>query len=183
MNHRHLLKGIGLKSAWAFEIARGMAFLHAQNPPILHRDLKCANILLSGDLNAKITDFGESRTLSGVDENSMTTVGTPYFMAPEVFSSEDVDRTYSTKVDIYSFGVMLFEIYNNCELKKAFQNKGGMIIMNRVSKGWRPNLKAVKEEDKELADVIERCWSQDFSKRPTFEELIAIFQAQGGQDD
>ena len=176
----HLInQGIGLKTNWALGVAKGCAFLHGKNPPIVHRDLKCANVLISNDLTAKITDFGESRHLGSEEEEekTMTTVGTPYFMAPEVFSSDDVDRMYSKEVDVYSFGMLLLEIFYNGDIKKAFRKGWGpMVVMSRVGSGWRPDLKLVKEEDEGLANIMTRCWDADPKKRPASKELIKFFQ-------
>jgi serine/threonine protein kinase len=166
-------QGIGLKTKWALGVAKGCAFLHGKKPPIVHRDLKCANVLISDDLTAKITDFGESRHLGseGDDEKTMTTVGTPYFMAPEVFSSDDVDRMYSKEVDIYSYGMLLLEIFYDGEIKKAFRKGWGpMVVMNRVGNGWRPDLKLVEAEDKDLADIMRKCWVREPEERPSFKE-------------
>ena len=172
-----LAKGIGLKMVWALEIVKGCAFLHGKNPPIVHRDLKSANVLVSDDLKAKITDFGESRHLDGKDERAMTTVGTPFFMAPEVFSSEGKDRVYSNAVDIYSFGVLLLEIFYDGEVKKGFKKGWGpVLVMKKVGEGWRPDLKLVEKEDKELADIIRRCWQEDPELRPPFKELVKFFE-------
>jgi WNK lysine deficient protein kinase len=175
-NQSTILKGLGLKDSWALGICQGGTFLHGQSPPIIHRDLKCANVLVADGLSAKITDFGESRS-SGRDDGTMTTVGTPYFMAPEVFSMEDADNTYSCAVDVYSYGMLLLEIFYDGDIKRAFRKGWGpMVVMNRVSKGWRPDLTKVKEKDKELADIIEQCWKQDPKERITFEDMADIFQ-------
>ena len=172
-----VVKGVGIKTMWALGIAKGCTFLHAKSPPIIHRDLKCANVLVTDDLSAKITDFGESKALSH-DENTMTTVGTPYFMAPEVFSDEEGDRQYSPAVDVYSFGMVLLEIFLNGEIGSAFKrNWGPMTIMNKISRGWRPDLSKVDEEDPGMAKLIARCWERDPSTRPTFKEITKFFQA------
>jgi serine/threonine protein kinase len=107
----------------------------------------------------------------------MTTVGTPYFMAPEVFSSDEEDRMYSKEVDIYSYGMLLLEIFYDGEIKKAFKKGWGpMVVMNRVTKGWRPDLKGVEAEDQDLADIMRRCWDKDPKERPAFKEMIKFFQ-------
>eukprot|EP00520_Triparma_pacifica_P014834 CAMPEP_0118654858 /NCGR_PEP_ID=MMETSP0785-20121206/12615_1 /TAXON_ID=91992 /ORGANISM="Bolidomonas pacifica, Strain CCMP 1866" /LENGTH=682 /DNA_ID=CAMNT_0006547549 /DNA_START=299 /DNA_END=2344 /DNA_ORIENTATION=- len=168
-------KGVGIKTEWAIGIARGCSFLHAKHPPIIHRDLKGSNVLVSNDLTAKITDFGESREVGGENENTMTATGTPYFMAPEVYNA-DV-KLYSTAVDIYSFGILLLEIFYDGDIKRAFKKGWGpMVVMHRVLKGWRPDLKAVEEEDKGLAVMMSRCWEEDPNKRPSFEELLKFFE-------
>jgi serine/threonine protein kinase len=172
-----VMKGIGLKMVWALQICKGCAFLHGRSPPIVHRDLKCANVLVSDDVAAKITDFGESRNLDNKDERTMTTVGTPFFMAPEVFSNEDKDRIYSKSVDIYSFAILLLEIFYDGEVKKGFRKGWGpVLVMKKVGEGWRPDLKLVEKEDKELADIIRRCWQEDPELRPPFKELVKFFE-------
>ena len=67
-------------------IARAIAYLHAVEPkPILHRDIKCENVLLSKKMDAKLTDLGEARI--AVEEKKMTMVGTYGYTAPEIVSS------------------------------------------------------------------------------------------------
>jgi len=175
-----LSKGIGIKAVWALEVAKGCAYLHGKNPPIVHRDLKGANVLVANDLSAKITDFGESRHLGGEgeeDQKTITQVGTPHFMAPEVFSTEYEDRMYSKQVDIYSYGMFLLEMFHEGRIMRGFKKGWGqMVIMNRVSKGWRPDLKLVMEEDEELADIMNQCWQHKPDNRPTFKELIKFWQ-------
>mmetsp|Transcript_6425 Transcript_6425/g.12701 ORF Transcript_6425/g.12701 Transcript_6425/m.12701 type:complete len:355 (-) Transcript_6425:52-1116(-) len=170
-------KGVGLKTSWALEVAKGCAFLHGKNPPIIHRDLKCANVLVGDDLKGKINDFGESRHVGGEEEKTMTQVGTPHFMAPEVFSTELEDKYYGKEVDVYSYGMLLIEIFYDGRIMKAFKKGWGqMVIMSRIMKGWRPDLKLVREEDEELADIMGKCWKANPEERPTFKELIKFFQ-------
>lgn len=153
-----------------------MAFLHAKDPPIIHRDLKGANILVSDDLQAKITDFGESKQ-KDVDEGTMTTVGTPYFMAPEVFSDTEENKFYDHAVDVYSYGMTLLEVFYGGEITRAFKKGwGGMFLMMKVGNGWRPDMEKVKEEDEGLADVISRCLAHNPPERPSFQEIIEFFK-------
>ncbi len=79
--------------------ARGMNYLHFGNPPVLHRDLKSANILLDDSYNAKVADFGLSRLKA--QERSMTgNCGTVQWMAPEILANEG----YAEPADVYSYG-------------------------------------------------------------------------------
>ena len=68
-------QAVSYKSRWALQIAQGVAHLHSLEPPIIHRDLKCGNVLIDHGMHAKLTDFGESRALSAKDV-TMTEVGT-----------------------------------------------------------------------------------------------------------
>lgn len=85
--------------------ARGMTYLHSGTPPVLHRDLKSANILLDDSYTAKVCDFGLSRLKA--QERSMTgNCGTVQWMAPEVLANQ----RYAEPADVYSFGTIVWEM-------------------------------------------------------------------------
>ncbi len=110
--------GIYLKSELFLEIVEGLKYLHSQNPPILHRDLKPNNILVttgSHGKNIKISDFGlsvmhERKLINNIIVSQTHTmgVGTPEYSAPEVKSGTN----YNEKSDIYSLGVIMEEIFD-----------------------------------------------------------------------
>ncbi|KAK1929748.1 putative serine/threonine-protein kinase kinX [Phytophthora citrophthora] len=88
----------------ALHVAHALTYLHSLDLPILHRDLKSKNILLSSELEAKVTDFGISRER---EEKTMTAgVGTSLWMAPEVM----LGQRYDDKADVFSLGVVLSEL-------------------------------------------------------------------------
>ena len=82
-------------------VARGIAYLHSQQPPVLHRDLKPDNVLVDNGYGAKISDFGVSREADL--EKTMEVAGTPLYMAPELLRRENYDE----KVDVWSFACVL----------------------------------------------------------------------------
>ena len=86
-------------------ILDGLEHLHKRS--IIHRDLKPANILFQGNI-PRLADFGISRALDSTTQ-SRSSAGTPYYMAPEAFDGVRNERT-----DIWSMGVIIFQIFNNC---------------------------------------------------------------------
>ncbi|KAL3662237.1 hypothetical protein V7S43_012568 [Phytophthora oleae] len=95
------------KTTISLHIAEAMQYLHSHTPKVIHRDLKSKNVLLNMQLEAKLTDFGVSRTQYTVQTHAMTAgIGTSFWIAPEVL----LGRDYNEQADIYSFGVVLSEI-------------------------------------------------------------------------
>lgn len=90
---------------WCREILEGLNYLHSQKPsPIIHRDIKCENIFINTNTNEiRIGDLGLA--IFTRDSYAETLIGTPEFMAPEIFEGK-----YSTGVDIYAFGMCVLEM-------------------------------------------------------------------------
>ncbi|ETN00973.1 TKL/DRK protein kinase [Phytophthora nicotianae INRA-310] len=91
----------------ALHVAHALTYMHSFDPPLIHRDLKSKNILLTEDYDAKLTDFGASR--ARVDRTMTAGIGTSLWMAPEMMTGEKYDE----KADIFSFGVVLSELDSN----------------------------------------------------------------------
>ncbi|PRP73093.1 putative leucine-rich repeat receptor-like protein kinase [Planoprotostelium fungivorum] len=149
------------------EIALGMLHLHKEK--IIHRDLAVRNILLNKHLEAKVADFGLSREQENTDEASQTQskVGPLKWMSPEAIRS----REYSTKSDVFSFGVVIWEIFEpwaECSAVDA--------AIRVVHKDER--LSIPDDCPLLIAEIMERCWLADRMQRPEFEEIRSILRAQ-----
>ncbi|KAL3826522.1 hypothetical protein ACHAXA_004359 [Cyclostephanos tholiformis] len=144
--------------------ARGMCYLHSGNPPVLHRDLKSANILLDLSFTAKLADFGLSR-LKAVRSGMTGNCGTVQWMAPEVLCSEK----YAEPADVFSFGIILWEMLTKeCPYDGMTPIQCALTVLNQNKRPeipeWCPQSFRV---------LINRCVERDPLSRPTFAEILA----------
>lgn len=157
---------------YALDIARGMSYLHEIKPhPVIHCDLEPSNILLDDSGHIKVADFGVSRLLKvskGVEEDPPVSYEKTScrYMAPELFQN----KGYDTKVDVFSFALILQEMIEGCPPFASMED-------NDAQKAYiandRPPFKAsAKLYAHRLRELIEVCWSEDPTKRPTFREII-----------
>ncbi|CAI0381311.1 unnamed protein product, partial [Linum tenue] len=149
----------------AIDVSKGMNYLHQNS--IIHRDLKTANLLMDENEVVKVADFGVARvqTQSGV----MTAeTGTYRWMAPEVIEH----KPYDHKADVFSFGIVLWELLTG-ELPYAYLTPLQAAV-GVVQKCLRPTIP--KQTQPRLAELLEKCWKQDPTQRPSFCEIIDILQ-------
>eukprot|EP01117_Protostelium_nocturnum_P013910 TRINITY_DN5237_c0_g1_i1.p1 TRINITY_DN5237_c0_g1~~TRINITY_DN5237_c0_g1_i1.p1 ORF type:complete len:403 (+),score=121.69 TRINITY_DN5237_c0_g1_i1:129-1337(+) len=150
------------KAAFVLEGAlRGLEYLHSQN--IVHRDLKCANILVTDEGIVKIADFGISRRLEE-SLKAKTMTGSPYWMAPEI-----LEGSYDKQVDIWSLGITAIEMLENKPPNwhvKPFQ------LMLRMPKDPPPSFRNPEKVSRGFLDFVTRCLQKDPSLRPSATELL-----------
>eukprot|EP00163_Fabomonas_tropica_P022303 TRINITY_DN388_c0_g1_i2.p1 TRINITY_DN388_c0_g1~~TRINITY_DN388_c0_g1_i2.p1 ORF type:complete len:677 (+),score=216.59 TRINITY_DN388_c0_g1_i2:226-2256(+) len=153
----------------AYEIALGMADLHAKKPPVLHRDLKSLNVFLDDDYNVKVADFGMSKRITGQIQ-SMNMCGSILWMAPEVIQSPK----YDLAADVYSYAIMLWEITHGRLPYEDFRGTDMQLAMNVVH-GTRPRISS--KCPRAMADIMRKCWDGNAAKRPSFAEVVKLLDA------
>jgi hypothetical protein len=148
--------------------ARGMCYLHSGNPPVLHRDLKSANILLDESYTAKLADFGLSR-LKAVRSGMTGNCGTVQWMAPEVLCSED----YAEPADVFSFGIILWEMLTQeCPYEGMTPIQCALAVLNQ---NYRPEIPAWCPQP--FRALIKNCVERDPKARPTFPQILQALDA------
>ena len=132
------------------QILSGLNTLHSANPPIIHRDLKTNNVLLSfnacGDIIIKISDFGFAKEVTtGISDIDIA--GTRPYMAPELFN-----KSVSTRSDIYAVGVMFYQLLTN----RYPYNVGEYTIEELVElKPWKKDLKPPSYYNDQVPDILD----------------------------
>ncbi|GBC52738.2 kinase-like domain-containing protein [Rhizophagus irregularis DAOM 181602=DAOM 197198] len=159
------------KKKLAFQIADGLNYLHNEN--ILHRDLHSKNIVIHNS-NAKITDFGISK-----DQNNQTSMayignfGVIAYMEPKRLINPKFPYTKSS--DIYSFGVLMWEISSGFPPFKDNDNRVALAIS--INTGIREVTALGTPE--EYGKLYKNCWNQEPEQRPTINEILNEFEKMG----
>ncbi|KAG6482347.1 serine/threonine-protein kinase STY13-like [Zingiber officinale] len=150
----------------ALDIAKGMEYVHGLG--FIHRDLKSDNLLIVSDKSIKIADFGVAR-IEVKTEGMTPETGTYRWMAPEMIQH----RPYNQKVDVYSFGIVLWELITGV---LPFQNmtavQAAFAVVNR---GVRPSVPP--DCLPALSEIMTRCWDANPDVRPSFSEVVTMLES------
>ncbi|PRQ49040.1 putative protein kinase RLK-Pelle-WAK family [Rosa chinensis] len=171
----------------SMQVAGALSYLHSSTClPIYHRDIKSGNILLDDKFNAKIADFGTSRSIS-IDKTHLTTLvkGTFGYLDPGYFQSSQ----FTDKSDVYSFGVVLVELLTG--QKPVFLTPSGewSSLATHFIESMEENslfdiidarVRVMKDGGKEeiiaVANLAKRCLDLNGKKRPTMKEVAATLE-------
>ncbi|KAJ7136910.1 kinase-like domain-containing protein, partial [Mycena epipterygia] len=154
------------------DTAQGMRYLHELDPPIVHADIRGANILVTNELSCCLADFG----LAAATEMTITSVrqdGTVPWMAPEIITEITPETTPSPTRDIFAFGCTTLEIFTG---KSPFNGLIPPVIIHKVLNGERPSRPAAGSSPQEITDqiwaVITSCWKHNATERPSAREVL-----------
>jgi len=153
------------------QIAQGMEYLHKFDPPVLHRDLKSANILLGNNgTRLAIADFGLARYQAVPGKKMTAETGSYRWMAPEVIRHE----IYGKPCDVYSFAIMAWEMLT---YRIPFDNMMPVEAAFAVAReAKRPPIPSSCPSP--VSQMLTACWSQDANHRPTFAALCVALEAE-----
>jgi serine/threonine protein kinase len=151
------------KCRLARQAAEGIGYLHMQSPPIVHRDLKCQNILVTAEGSAKVSDFGLSKTIFRTIGNA-SKMGTLNWLAPEVLRGE---VHHSIAVDVYAFGMVLYEIL--MDGTPPYESWAPLQIVRAIDEGRKPEVPSTC--DPNYKALMEECWHPEPELRPSFHEI------------
>ncbi|KAM0985701.1 hypothetical protein ACFX13_013161 [Malus domestica] len=190
---KHLFRRVGCTLTWsrrmkiALDAAKGLAFLHGAERPIIYRDFKTSNILLDGDFNAKLSDFGLAKEGPMGDQTHVSTrvMGTYGYAAPEYVMTGHL----TARSDVYGFGVVLLELllgrramdksrpgqeHNLVEWARPLlnHNKKLLRIVDPRLEGQYSLKTAMK-----VAHLAYQCLSQNPKGRPLMSQVVELLES------
>ncbi|XP_068667980.1 calcium/calmodulin-regulated receptor-like kinase 1 [Aristolochia californica] len=159
----------------ALDVARGLEYLHdGAVPPVIHRDIKSSNILLDRSMRARVADFGLSRE-EMVNPHISNIRGTFGYLDPEYVSS----RAFTKKTDVYSFGILLFELIAGRDPQQGLLEYVELGALNAEGNtGWeeiadsRLNGDYNVQELNEMAALAYKCINRSSRKRPFMRDVV-----------
>ena len=173
---------LSLKCSILRDIARGIAYLHSQSPPVAHRDLSARNVLLNEAMVAKIADLGMARIVPSRKPATMTKApGASIYMPPEAL--EDKSK-YDVSIDMFSFGVLaMFVLAQQFphELKApnyVDEAKGSLVARSELERRveYMENVYSKFPKSHPLIQMIEQCLKNSSKARPTIDQALELIK-------
>jgi len=165
-------------SKWSMSVARALSFLHNCKLPVIHRDLKPMNLLLTAGLDLKVTDFGISKLMRPAATKTAPGaahakdaegtppmsggVGTWRYMAPEVVRYEQ----YTDRVDIYSFALIMWFMYTGCQPFVAVFGQDAELVLKAYLRREPPR-PDISKFPPAFGKFVQECWREDIKTRPS----------------
>jgi len=166
----------------AYQVAVALQYLHEEaKPPILHRDVKSANVLLVDDHYAKLADFGLSKLGPKNNQFTITAVRGSYgYMDPQYVRT----RRYSAKSDVYSFGVLLLELITGlkslhddtplAEWSQTYRSEGIDRFITIVDQNMIPHINMMELQN--MIKIVNVCLAEISEERSSMREILNMMQ-------
>jgi len=157
-----------MKHQMCLDIAKGMFYLHTRTPPIIHRDIKSLNILVTREWKCTISDFGLTR----IKDKAMlsTKCGSPAWTAPEILRGEE----YNESADVFSYGIVVWEIISGLP---PYQGMNPNTVVGQVAyqkPGLRPPIPYCPSQ--QWIELMEKCWDDNYKVRPNFGTILEVLK-------
>uniref|UniRef100_A0A8C3EKV5 non-specific serine/threonine protein kinase n=1 Tax=Corvus moneduloides TaxID=1196302 RepID=A0A8C3EKV5_CORMO len=147
-----------------------MGLQHLHENKTIHRDIKGNNILLTTEGGVKLVDFGVSAQLTSTRLRRNTSVGTPFWMAPEVIACEQqLDSSYDARCDAWSLGITAIELGDG---DPPLADLHPMRALFKIPRNPPPTLQQPELWSPDFNDFINKCLTKDYEKRPTVSTLL-----------
>lgn len=147
-----------------------LALQHLHKNNVMHRDIKGHNILITEQGNIKLIDFGVSAHVKYAGGRRNTSVGTPFWMSPEVIACEQqMEYDYDVKCDVWSLGITAIELADG---EPPLSDLHPMRALFKIPRNPPPTLNSPKDWSENYNNFIKKCLIKDFEKRPSIDELL-----------
>ncbi|XP_007902858.2 receptor-interacting serine/threonine-protein kinase 2 [Callorhinchus milii] len=161
------------------DVAEGMSHLHGMEPPVIHQALKLSNVLLDKDYRAKLSDYSMCKWRKWTSSSTLAIPSNPkdiVYMAPECLQG----KPPSTKGDVYSYGMLAYEVLTGRRPHEDKQNLQDIILA--INNGARPNctteaFPASLPHRDTLIHLITSCWNEEPQKRPQFRDCKNLLKS------
>ena len=169
---------LGLKCSILQDIARGLAFLHKQSPPVIHRDLSARNVLLNSAMTAKIADLGMAKIMPRGKATMTKVPGAQVYMPPEAL---DDSGSYNTSIDIFSLGVLIMfvlveEFPESLKAHSYTDEVKGLVARTEFQRRENYATKAYRELPKThpLIQLMQSCLENLPKNRPSIDRALQM---------